>query len=200
MSLLIGKQLPDGAISYIQVDYFPKLPYMVNMLRNFYPTEKQVDQLLELGDLEEIGATPRGQWQGNDDPIHCCAKIRDRKERSRRLSARIAEDMEELLKQGYALHYIFDQGEWYIITKHKKENIRTVSEAIFDTAKTKKDLKSLTIKENKRSNNYSNEKLEFSSWEEMKQKAEENNTTYFVYFGDKLLTTVNPIALHLTRE
>lgn len=43
MSILIGKQLPDGAISYIQADYFPELPYMVHMLRNFYPSEKHVD-------------------------------------------------------------------------------------------------------------------------------------------------------------
>lgn len=199
MSILIGKQLPDGAISYIQVDYHPQLPEMVNMLRNFYPAEKQIDRLLELGDLDEIGPTPRGKWLGSDDVVHCRAKMRDNGERSRRFNARIAEDMEEFMKLGYGLYYLFESGEWYVITKYKKESIRTVTEAIFDSVKTQKTLKSLTVRENKKSNNYSDEKPEFSSWEEMKQKAIENNTTYFVYFGDKLLTTINPIVLHQTK-
>lgn len=108
--------------------------------------------------------------------------------------------MEEFLKLGYTLHYLYDRGEWHVLTKHKKENIKTVSGAIFNTAKTKKDLKSLTVRENRKpDNNYSHERLEFSSWDEMKQKAMENNTAYFVYSGDRLLTIINPVYLHQTK-
>ena len=193
MSIIIGKVRKDDSIEYITVDSYAPFYDMSHKLQNFYPGEKQVDKLLSLGDLLVLGISPNGAWQGPDDEIHCRAKRRDNNERSKRLSARIADDMEELNGLGYTRVYLFKNDEWHIVYNQECEKINSLPPSFF-FEKTK--MKDFEVYENKRESSYSTlTQKKFDNWQQMETQAKEDKTTYFVFRNKRLVKIINPSSL-----
>lgn len=92
MSLYIGKQQESEVIKYTSVSWTPFYNGVASKLKNFYPTPKRVEALLELGNLVGLGATPYGKysWDEGYDCIHCRAEIRDDKEKRENICPDIA--------------------------------------------------------------------------------------------------------------
>lgn len=63
MSLFqIGKVLPDGKVRHIKAYLENTIDEISQKLRVFYSSEKRVDALLSLGDIDVLGPSPFGRW------------------------------------------------------------------------------------------------------------------------------------------
>lgn len=109
MSLFqIGKVLPDGKVRHIKAYLENTIDEISQKLRVFYSSEKRVDALLSLGDIDVLGPSPFGRW-GKPDTVHCRSFIRDGNGNRNIYSARIADNVETFAHMAdYCL--LYDNG------------------------------------------------------------------------------------------
>ncbi|MDR1716454.1 MAG: hypothetical protein LBS20_11485 [Prevotella sp.] len=195
MSILIGIKQAEY-IRYISVEYIPAFSQIVSTLKTFYKTSERVKALIELGNLNWLGKSPCNKCKGDNDMINCEAKIRDKKLSPGKHGSCIAKDEKEFVKKlernprEINCCFLYEDGQWYILVGGHKESIHTIDETVLKKGRLMEGLE--VCKYDPNSEHYKLPKEDFNSWNEVKQKAEETNTTYYIFRGDKLLTIITP--------
>lgn len=195
MSLLIGIQQPEY-IRYISVEYVPKFSQITSTLKTFYKTPERVKALVELGNLNWLGKSPYKKSKGDSDLINCEAKIRDKKLSPGKHGSCMAKDEKDFVKKlerntrGLNCCFLYDNGQWYILVGGHKENIRTIDETVLKKDRLMEGLE--VYKYDPGSEYHKLSKIEFYSWNEVKENAKETGTTYYIFRNNKLLTIISP--------
>ena len=197
----IGKLLPDGRVKYITLSYDGYFSHAGHILKTFYPTEKRVDALLELGDLQSIMPSPYGKFSGNihNDRIHCRAYIRDFNLPAKERKAQTEKSEEEFLR--YGLSYLYKDGRWYFSDDGRKPmNISDISFSCYEEEYTPYsnlpgNIKIYSVSPEGYMLSVKNDK---DSWEELQGLADECRTPLYVFSGKgRLIKTIHP-QKHLT--
>lgn len=185
MNVYIGQQQADGVIRYVSTSENNNRR-ITAILRNFYSKESRVSALVELGNLNSVGPTPYGKFDGYIDFIHCYAEIRDGKKSKGSRLPRYSCETEFLNLEGHL--FLYKTGKWYYhyvdgMSDDLPQNLPIIST---------KPLEGLELF-------YLNEKGELSrsynwdikSWNELKSKSNEIKSPVFVFRNNKLITTIN---------
>lgn len=197
----IGKLLPDGRVKYITLSYDGYFSHAGHILKTFYSTEKRVDALLELGDLQSIMPSPYGKFSGDihTDRIHCRAYIRDFNLPAKERKAQTEKSEEEFLRCG--LSYLYKDGCWYFSDEGRKPmNISDISFSCYEEEYTPysnlpNNIKICFVSPAGKIHPVKNDK---DSWEELQGLADECRTPLYVFSSkDKLIKTIHP-QKHLT--
>nr|DAE55304.1 MAG TPA: SEC-C motif-c motif containing protein, Structural [Caudoviricetes sp.] len=187
MSVYIGKQMENRVVKYISVIWQPAFDMVGPVLRNFYPTEKRVEALLALGNLMVVNGTPHGKWIWCNDIVHCRAMIRDDKEKKGRHEARYVNSEEAFLKlEGHL--FLFKDGHWFYYDGE------TLTSFLPDTLPSKPEnplqgLEFMQLDAKGELGTLYNR--EFKKWNDILTQSNEEQTTVFVFRGNKLITTIN---------
>ncbi|NDW08753.1 hypothetical protein [Dysgonomonas sp. 520] len=198
MSLLIGIKQTDN-IRYISVsnEYPQKFDRIVATLRNFYKTSEKVQTLISLGNLNWLGPSPHYKSKGDDDVVNCESKIRDKKLSPGKHGSMTVTGEEEFVKKidkqergSLKCCFLFENNQWYILVGGHKENICTIDQSVLKKDRLMEGLEVFKYDPNSDYSRLSAEK--FHSWNEVKQKADEASTTYYIFRSDKLLTIITP--------
>lgn len=195
MSLLIGKKTSSG-IRYISVECAMTFSTIVHTLKTFYKTTERVDALINLGNLNYLGKTPFKKCKGEEDLINCEAKIRDKKLSEGKHGTSIVKDEAEFLKKlerncrGLNCCFLFEEDKWYVLVGGHKQQIESIDESVLDKGKRMEGLEVYTYKPDDSYNKLNS--VEFYSWDQVKQSANTNNTTYYIFRGEKFLTIITP--------
>lgn len=199
MSLLIGIKNNDGNIRYISVstEYTQKFDKIVGTLRNFYKSEEKVKALINLGNLHWLGCSPYNKSKGESDVVNCEAIIRDRKLSAGKHGTNFTDSEENFVKKlerdcrvGLNCCFLFDDGQWYILVGSHKENIKTVDSSVLKKS-TRMD--GLTVYTYDPQSNYQTlSSKDFHTWEEVRESADKDKITYYIFRGEKLLTIIHP--------
>lgn len=189
MSLYIGKQQESGVIKYTSVSWTPFYNGVASKLKNFYPTPKRVEALLELGNLVGLGATPYGKysWDEGYDCIHCRAEIRDDKEKKGKHLPRYSSEAEFLKLDGHL--FLFKDDNWHyrysdgLSTNLPETELPNLSENSlegleFMQLNDKGELSVLYARELK-------------CWNDIVAKSNEEQIPIFVFRKGRLITTIN---------
>ena len=117
----IGKELASGKIKFIYCHWDGYPDHNGRILKQHYNTDKQVDKLLSLGDLSQLGEEI-GKKQDFDNPKDgwCLAYHRDRGQKLKDVKASTIKSVYELMKiagEGYIEYiYIFERDKtWHTI-------------------------------------------------------------------------------------
>lgn len=186
----IGKQLPDGSVRYIKLNFWKGYDVTSSTLKNFYPTEARVDALLELGDLNRLGSSPKGKWKGENDNVHCCSFGRDCGEKIKFCQSRLAIDCDNFSNHE-ELAYLFDRGTWYVFRNGRKEiPYPFCVSGLFNE---KPSMEKLKIYENKSSDYSILHSRKFDTWKEARETAIKEHTRFFVFLNNKLIHIIKPL-------
>lgn len=188
MSMYIGKQQDGGEIMYISVSWNPLYDGVATKLKNFYPTQKRVDALLDLGNLVCLGSTPYGKysWDEGYDCIHCRAEIRDDKEKKGKHLPRYSSETEFLKLAGH--QFLYKEGKWHYryadgFSAILPETLSSCSDNSLE------GLEFFQLNEKgELSYNYGRD---FKCWNDIIAKSNEEQAPIFIFRGGKLITTIN---------
>lgn len=192
----IGKLLPDGRVKHITLSYDGYFSHAGHILKTFYRTEKRVDALLELGDLQSIMPSPYGRFSGDirADRIHCRAYIRDFNLPVKERKAQTEKSEEEFLRCG--LSYLYKDGCWYFSDDGRKPmNISDISFSCYEEEYTPysnlpDNIKIYSVSPEGNMYPVKNDKC---FWEEVQGLADECRTTLYVFScKNKLIKTIHP--------
>ena len=190
MSLFqIGKVLPDGKVRHIKAYLENTIDEISQKLRVFYSSEKRVDALLSLGDIDVLGPSPFGRW-GKPDTVHCRSFIRDGNGDRNIYSARIADNVETFAHMAdYCL--LYDNGVWYLLTKNECTRLEWYN---FLPA-----LKNMSIFSIYVEGGNGLEKINVPySWSQLQEYADKVNWTLYVFCIEKLVVgSINSIFYFL---
>ncbi len=199
MSLLIGMKNDGGDIRYISVstEYHHKFDKIVATLKNFYKSTGKVQALINLGNLHWLGASPYKKSKGNDDTINCEAIIRDRKLSPGKHGTSYVSTEEDFVKSlerncrnGLNCCFLFDAGQWYILVGSHKESINTIDSSVLRKSTRMDGLQVYTYDSECNYNKLSEK--DFYTWEEVRESADKDKKTYYIFRGEKLLTIIHP--------
>ncbi len=198
MSILIGLKT-SGNIRYISVSpvYNASFNKVIATLRTFYKTQERVKALIDLGNLDWLGISPYKKCKGVDDTINCESLIRDRKLSAGKHGASYADDEKEFVKKlkgenqgNINCCFLYEEGKWYILVGGHKENINTIDKSVLIKSRLMDGLK--VYKYNPEDNYQKLSEESFLSWDEVQQSADESQTTYYIFRGEKFLTIIAP--------
>ena len=195
MSLLIGIKQPDY-IRYISVESIPAFNQITGTLKTFYKTQERVKALIELGNLNWLGKSPYKKSKGDDDLVNCEAKIRDKKLSPGKHGSCTVKDEKEFVKKldhnsrDLNCCFLYEDNRWYILVGGHKENIQTIDKSVLKKGALMKGLE--VYKYDPKSEHNQLSKVDFYSWDEVKQNVEETGTTYYIFRSGKLLTIITP--------
>lgn len=188
MSLYIGNKQESGIIKYVSVSWSPFYNQVATKLKKFYPTQKRVDDLLELGNLMFVGSTPYGKynWDEGYDSLHCRAEIRDNKEKKGKHLPRYGSETEFLKLEGHL--FLFKDDKWHY---HYPDGLSTDLPQILPVI-SNDSLAGLEFF-------YLDEKGEisyiygrdFKCWNDIVAKSNNDKTPIFVFRNGRLITTIN---------
>lgn len=187
MSLFqIGKVLPDGKVRHIKAYLENTIDEISQKLRVFYSSEKRVDALLSLGDIDVLGPSPFGKWV-RSDRVHCRSFIRDGYGDKNRYSARIADNVETFTHM--ADHcLLYDNGVWYLLT-----NGECIRLERFNFFPVHKDMRMYSVYvEGGRGLEKINAPY---SWSQLQKYADKVNWTLYVFRKEKLVKIIRPSNL-----
>jgi hypothetical protein len=186
MCLYIGKQQQSGEIKYISVNWQPGYNMVSPMLKNFYPNEKRVDALIDLGNLMLVNGSPYGKFNMGSDLVHCRAEIRDDKEKKGKHLPRYSSEAEFLKLEGYL--FLYKEGKWHY--RYADGFSASLPETLpFISNKPLEGLEFYYLdEEGKISYIYGRD---FKNWNDIVAKSEKDETPVFVFRNNKLVTTIN---------
>lgn len=187
MSLFqIGKVLPDGKVRHIKAYLENTIDEISQKLRVFYSSEKRVDALLSLSDIDVLGPSPFGKWE-RLDRVHCRSFIRDGYGDKNRYSARIADNVETFTHM--ADHcLLYDNGVWYLLT-----NGECIRLERFNFFPVHKDMRMYSVYvEGGRGLEKINAPY---SWSQLQKYADKVNWTLYVFRKEKLVKIIRPSNL-----
>jgi len=198
MSLLIGTKTENGKIRYISVanEYKQSLDRVAGLLRNFYQSPERVQALIDLGNLYWLGASPYKKSKGNNDNLNCESYIRDRKLSPGKHGTSLVENEAEFVKKlehdSYGLNccFLFENNEWYILVGSHRENIRSIDSSVLKKSTRMDGLKVYRYNPEENYNRFAEK--EFYTWEEVRESADKDSITYYIFRGEKLLTIIHP--------
>lgn len=191
--MILAQKLDSGELRYITVSIYQS-DIFIHRLKTFYPNEKRVTALLDLGCLYSLGSSPYGKSTDDyNDTVHCEAHIRDlRGARGKNAPKYIT--TEKLMEKESHI-FLFKDGKWHYYNRDKKyfrgddftsELPVTVPVAMSNPLE---GLQYTTFnKINELSSIYSNS---ISSWSELESQSAESGKPIFVFRGNKLVTTIN---------
>ena len=188
MNIYLGQQQEDGVIRYITS------PAECNatrnfafMLKTFYSKVERVTALIDLGNLYQIGQTPYGKHKDYFDKVHCGSEIRDEKKGKGPRLPKYADSETEYAKlDGHLL--LFKEGHWYYFDKGQW----SADLPFHLSSKKEKPLEGLEVFKLNPQNNIQREYSHSApDWASLKAKSAEEHVPYFVFRGDKLVTTIN---------
>jgi hypothetical protein len=198
MSILIGLKTP-GNIRYISVSPVYKSGFnkVIATLRTFYKTQERVKALIELGNLDWLGISPYKKCKGIDDTVNCESLIRDRKLSPGKHGAQFVPDEKEFVKKltgtsrgNINCCFLYENSEWFILVGGHKESIRLTDESVLGKSALMDGLKVYRYEPENQYHKLSGES--FLSWAEVKQSADEKQTVYYIFRGEKFLTIISP--------
>jgi hypothetical protein len=160
MKVKIGKLLPDGRVRHIEISSVEERK-IAFMLKTFYSNDRQLDALLELGNLVYIGSSPCGKFGGINDGLHCYAEIRDNKKSLNKHGAQITNNKETFLNPKENC-FFFENGKWTVQLQEKD----TLSQLTVYSVKDK---------------DFSREWISGLTWRQLLQKSGEENKSYYLF-------------------
>jgi hypothetical protein len=171
MKVQIGKLLPDGRVRYIEVFSAEGLKETAAKLKTFYSSDRRLDALLELGNLNYMGSTPYGRYRNINTGPHCYALIRDEKKSPNKHGAQITGNREKFFSTKETC-FLFESGKWTVKPQQKDSLSHLTVYAVNDKGISRKWINGLT-------------------WRQLIQKAKEENESYY-FFGtnEKLVTSI----------
>lgn len=195
----IGMMQPDGSVRYITANMDGTFEETGLKLKNFYTTEKRVDDLLGLGRLLALGSTPYALWQPDApqyDSVHCNSLIRDH-------GCGNKENMpqHETCKESFFLldqwTYLFENGKWKL---GYEGHVYTISEPEFMRFKPKKKhntplpdkLVFYAVNDNGTLERLYNHKENWDTWQNLQKKVGEGDKTVYVFRNEKLIKRITP--------
>jgi hypothetical protein len=189
MRVKIGKLLPNGCIRHIEVFHEGESNSTAFVLKNFYSTDKRVDALLDLGNLNNIGPSPYGKRMSHtvEDMVHCFAAIRDdgaNKKKNEALESGNREAFTRLAE----LCYLYENGKWTVLIGKYSGNIEYPG--ILRLA-WRQSFADLEIFEFQKGNELSKVYANFSDWKELVAYADTENKTLYVFRNNRLVSTIN---------
>jgi hypothetical protein len=187
MSVKIGKLLPDNTVRHIDIFSGGISDSTIFTLKNFYSTEKRVDALLELGNLNHIGSSPYGRCTDKYDFAHCYAAIRDNGANKKKNEALLSENKEAFAKLA-GLCYLYENGKWMILIGDRCESIDffQIIESI-----NHRQFYNFEIYEFQKENEFSKVHTSFSNWKKLKAYADTENKTLYLFRKNRLVTVFN---------
>lgn len=182
MEIKIGKALTDGTIQYISVNNGDGA---IPLLRNFYPTETRVDALIALGNLIHLGPSPYGRWLCGDDPVHCCAEIRDYKEPPVRYAARTADNFEVYRLLG-DVGFLYERGGWVMVTATACVSLSEADPATLVKSDGMAGLDIYMLISGKLDKIYKQPQ----SWDSLRELAREKKGNFYVFRGERYVARI----------
>jgi hypothetical protein len=192
-TIIIGKVLTDKQVKYIKCDGYDTLFWAARTLLSFYSRENRLDALLDLGNLDWLGASPFGKYVFDDDPINCISRIRDRKGDAGEESADILPG-KDIFRTARCPVFLFEDGQWSMYNNNEcaalhspygiLPSLRTYSFQSYSTIRYSHDAE--RSKENGKV-----KKFDFPNWSALMRKAGEDGDTYYVFCGRRLIATIN---------
>lgn len=194
MATKIGKQLPDGKVKFISLDDSSDKERIYTLLLNFYKIENKVDELLALGDLISIGATPKQKWcSGDEDYVTCYAEIRDGgKIPNDKILPRCAHNIDIYTRLSEWV-LLFEDGCWYELNGSSKLQINWSNIPYFKQEKRKENFTLYRFNKEKKL-----EKIDkkFTSWEQVCRYVKTSRLPLFVFNNQKLISTFKHTKSH----
>jgi hypothetical protein len=187
MRVKIGKLLPNGRFRHIEVFHEGESNSTAFVLKNFYSSDKRVNALLELGNLNNLGASPYGRWPGRGDKAHCYATIRDDGANKKKNEALESENRDAFSKLA-DLCYLYENGKWTIFAGKYSGNIEYPG--ILRLA-WRQPFANLEIYEFQKENELSKVHTPFSDWKELVTYAGTENKKLYVFRNNRLVSTIN---------
>lgn len=187
MSLFqIGKVLPDGKVRHIKAYLENTIDEISQKLRVFYSSEKRVDALLSLGDIDVLGPSPFGRW-GKPDTVHCRSFIRDGNGDRNIYSARIADNVETFAHMAdYCL--LYDNGVWYLLIKGERTYLE-----YYNFLPAHEDMRMYSVYvEGGRGLEQINAPY---SWSQLQEYADQVKWTLYVFRKERLVKIIRPSNL-----
>lgn len=187
MSLFqIGKVLPDGKVRHIKAYLENTIDEISQKLRVFYSSEKRVDALLSLGDIDVLGPSPFGKW-GRPDTVHCRSFIRDGYGDKNKYSARIADNVETFAHM--ANHcLLYDNGVWYLLTKGERTRLEW-----YNFLPAHENTKAFAVYVE---GGYGLEEINAPhSWPQLQEYADQVKWTLYVFRKERLVKIIRPSNL-----
>lgn len=197
MEMYIGKILPDGQIQHINVDYNVYSYTTGICLKNFYKTEKRVDDLLALGNLYKLGPTPYGKYPNDDDKVHCDAYIRDNNNKPKGNRAETCPSKDSFFALG---HYVFlyQDGCWFTKDADGIVNMSSPAYLYCTARKEKNGIDELTVKTLDKDGLHNvTIQDDIKSWSELEAKAKQEEKCFYVFRKNRLVAALNQTNYHI---
>lgn len=188
MDIRIGKLNPDGTVRHIRLANSER-EFIIPLLLNFYSRENRLDALLDLGNLADINCTPYGKWTGWNDIVHCCAEIRDNKEKRIRNEAQEEDSAKDFAKLKEC-KLLFVRGRWFILRDRYSEQLSLYSNLNARMSDPLKDINAYTASKEKQFNSVPMHN--YHSWDDLRAYAVEKQETLFLFRKRKLIATIRP--------
>lgn len=192
MDAFIGKLQPDGQVKYISVTHGGTFDTAGMCLKIFYTNEKRIDDLLSLGSLYRLGPSPYGKYVDNsNDKIHCDAYIRDNGNKPKGYRAETCS--QETFFQLRECVYLYQDGNWLMKVKDGTVNISDIRYMHYAVHKTGSTLIGLEVKavDVEHGGLKTVDVRELQNWPALVAKANENETTLFVFRANRLIATLS---------
>ncbi|WP_195594697.1 hypothetical protein [Bacteroides fragilis] len=187
-NLYIGKIQNDGVVKYIAIPYKEQYQDIPRILKTFYSTDARTDALLNLGNLVTLQPSPYKRWSGYNDKVNCRAEIRDDGEKKGKHLPQFADTLDDYARLN-AFLFLFQDGHWHFNTQNGFEDLATAIITFSDNQDVFKGINLFELSENGEMDYIGTS--QFTDWKNVYNKAISENKTYYVFRGDKLITTVN---------
>ena len=183
MSIQIGRLMADGSIRHIKVTNEELSERFLRVLQRFYPNEKRVDTLLQLGDIHRLGPSPYGKWTDCYDQIHCFAAIRDGR-RDNSHQQRTADSVDTF--RSFADNcLLFAEGKWYYLEGEERIPLEE-----YEFKPYKNTICNLTIFRNRQASLCPAPRM--NSWQEIEEYAEREGEILYIFRGRRLVRIIKP--------
>ena len=197
MEMYIGKLLPDGQVQHINVDYNVYSYTTGICLKNFYRSEKRVDDLLALGNLYKLGATPYGKYTNDNDKVHCDAYIRDNNNKPKGNRAETCPSKDAFFALGYYV-FLYQDGCWFSKGTDGIVNISSPAYLRYIAQKRKNGMEGLTLKTLDKDGLHSVIiQDDVKSWADLEATAKVEKKCFYVFRGNCLVATLNQTNYHI---
>lgn len=184
--VIIAQKQPEGIIRYVSVPKFYNYD-LPSILKNFYPRETRVSALIDLGNLVTLRPTPFGKPRSYYDKIYCRAQIRDDREKKGKHQPRYADSEEELLKLEHE-GFLFKEGGWHYF----KDGILSASLPEFLEDRKPSSLSGLEVIHMDKDGLLDTlSASEITNWETLRSKAKDDNTAYFIFRNNRIVSIIN---------